>query len=76
MYQRSRQGNRKGATKQEYAVTDPELKELIEPDLFDQLFEDIELLEVRERGAGASSGAWQYDHWTWQCRFHTFLTRD
>lgn len=50
LYQRSNAGNRKGATKKEYSIDDPELKTLIEPDLWDQLLEDVELLEVRARG--------------------------
>jgi len=39
-------GRSKGATKKEYDLQDPELKELIEPDLLEQLHEDVELLEV------------------------------
>ena len=39
---------RKGAgSKREYPLDDPELRALIEPDLWEQLQEDVELLQAR-----------------------------
>ncbi|GBF94326.1 peptide chain release factor [Raphidocelis subcapitata] len=38
----------KAATKEAYDLGDPELEGLIEPDLLEQLREDVELLELRE----------------------------
>lgn len=40
-------GRGKGATSTEYDLSDPSLQELIEPDLWEQLQEEVELLEVR-----------------------------
>lgn len=41
-----RKGKARGRAGREYDLTDPELTALIEPDLMEQLQEDIELLEV------------------------------
>ncbi|KAG2490076.1 hypothetical protein HYH03_011541 [Edaphochlamys debaryana] len=47
MYEKSgAAGRAKGARRSEYALTDPELPSLMEPDLWEQLQEDVELLEV------------------------------
>ncbi|GLI60750.1 hypothetical protein VaNZ11_002980 [Volvox africanus] len=43
---RGQAGRSKGATKAEYDLDDPDLKDLIETDLWEQLQEDVELLEV------------------------------
>lgn len=43
---RGLKGRSKGATKAEYDMDDPELPQLIEADLWEQLQEDVELLEV------------------------------
>ena len=51
-------GRNKGASKQEYDLSDPELPSLIEPDLWLQLQEDVELLEVGgQMGRGGGEGA-------------------
>jgi hypothetical protein len=39
-------GRGKGATASAYSLTDPQLQGLIEPDLWEQLQEEVELLEV------------------------------
>ncbi len=54
---RGQAGRAKGATKSEYDLSDPELRSLIEPDLWEQLQEDVELLEVGEGLAGG--GSWR-----------------
>ncbi len=36
----------KGATSTRYALDDPQLSTLIEPELYEQLMDDVELLEV------------------------------
>ncbi|PNW87891.1 hypothetical protein CHLRE_01g006150v5 [Chlamydomonas reinhardtii] len=43
---RGQAGRAKGASKSEYELSDPELRQLIEPDLWEQLQEDVELLET------------------------------
>ncbi|GIL80976.1 hypothetical protein Vretimale_9288 [Volvox reticuliferus] len=43
---RGQAGRSKGATKTEYDLDDPDLKDLVEADLWEQLQEDVELLEV------------------------------
>eukprot|EP00198_Chlamydomonas_reinhardtii_P012781 XP_001702118.1 peptide-chain release factor [Chlamydomonas reinhardtii] len=53
---RGQAGRAKGASKSEYELSDPELRQLIEPDLWEQLQEDVELLEVgEEHGVGVLS---------------------
>jgi peptide subunit release factor RF-3 len=39
-------GRGKGASSTEYELSDPQLQGLIEPDLWEQLQEEVELLEV------------------------------
>lgn len=45
---RGREGRAKGATQTEYDLDDPALKGLIEADLYEQLMEEVELLQVRQ----------------------------
>jgi hypothetical protein len=40
-------GRGKGASASEFELSDPQLSTLIEPDLLEQLHEEVELLEVR-----------------------------
>lgn len=40
-------GRGKGASASEYELSDPQLSDLIDPDLLEQLHEEVELLEVR-----------------------------
>ncbi len=51
MYEkRGAAGRARGAAKAEYDLSDPELPSLMEPDLWEQLQEDVELLQVRGGG--------------------------
>lgn len=43
----SKGGRGKGASASEYDLSDPQLQQLIEGDLWEQLQEEVELLEVR-----------------------------
>jgi peptide chain release factor 3 len=49
VYLYTKGGRGKGAARSEYDLTDPSLEGLIEPDLWEQLQEEVELLEVRAR---------------------------
>jgi hypothetical protein len=49
-------GRGKGASSSAYDLSDPQLQSLIEADLWEQLQEEVELLEVRSAGGGGEGG--------------------